>query len=48
MGNTCYINSTLQALVKIPELKKAIEEKKNMASIGESSSLVKGLANVFG
>lgn len=47
LGNTCYINSTLQVLLKIPELRKAIEERKSMESIGESSSLVKALANVF-
>jgi ubiquitin carboxyl-terminal hydrolase 14 len=47
LGNTCYINSTLQVLVKIPEFRKAVQERKNMESIGESSALVKGLANVF-
>ena len=47
LGNTCYINSTLQVLVKIPEFRKAIEEKKLQPSIGESSTLVKALASVF-
>jgi len=33
--------------VRIPELKKAMEEKKNMATMGAPSMLVKGLASVF-
>ena len=31
MGNTCYLNSTLQMMKKIPELRKAIDEHKTMA-----------------
>jgi hypothetical protein len=34
-------------MLKIPEFKKAIEDRKNMQSIGESSTLVKAMANVF-
>ena len=47
LGNTCYLNSTLQVLLKIPELRKEIEAKKNAVSLGESTTLVKGLSSVF-
>lgn len=47
LGNTCYINSTIQVLAKIPELKKALEERKNAPSMGPPTQLAKGLSNVL-
>lgn len=34
-------------MLKIPEFRRAVEERKNMQSIGESSQLVKAIGNVF-
>lgn len=47
LGNTCYLNSTLQVLLKIPELRKEIEARKSAPSSGQGSMLLKGLASVF-
>lgn len=47
LGNTCYINSTVQVMAKIPELKKALEERKNQASMGPPTQLSKALSNLF-
>lgn len=49
LGNTCYMNSTLQSLRAVPELKTAlISHSKTPASSGDSSSLSNSLTQALG
>lgn len=47
MGNTCYINSVVQVLHKVPELKKAVMEHKPKSLGAPGEQFVKGLAALF-
>lgn len=47
MGNTCYINSVIQVLHKIPELKRAVLMHKSSTPPTEGDNLVKAIASVF-
>lgn len=49
LGNTCYLNSTLQCLKAIPELRNSIREYKlkGIAASDTASSLTKAMGNLF-
>ncbi|KAJ9101625.1 hypothetical protein QFC20_005154 [Naganishia adeliensis] len=50
LGNTCYMNSSLQAIRTIPELDVALQEFKSSASSGEETldaALTESLKNLF-
>lgn len=47
LGNTCYLNSSIQALYSIPSLRKALEQNDKVGEIGTNEHLVLQLKRVF-
>lgn len=47
LGNTCYLNSTIQALHSIPTLRKSLEASDKVGEIGSNEHLVLQLKRVF-
>ncbi|CCH41374.1 putative ubiquitin carboxyl-terminal hydrolase [Wickerhamomyces ciferrii] len=47
LGNTCYLNSSIQALYSIPSLHKALEANQKIGEIGTNEHLVLQLKQIF-
>lgn len=47
LGNTCYLNSSIQALYSIPSLRKSLEKNDKVGEIGTNEHLVLQLKRVF-
>lgn len=47
LGNTCYMNATLQVLRGIPELQEALANYHSLLSIGQASDLVGAMKDLF-
>ena len=47
LGNTCYLNSTLQCLGRVPELRKALEDPTGVSNSNFMFALIKEMGKVY-
>lgn len=47
LGNTCYMNATVQCLRAVPELRDAVKQFKEESSMSSATSIVNAMRTVF-